>query len=82
MKLYLEYDQFLESQPSWWQNFIIDVDTRIRVDPGKFSERRSNIIKNELKLAGAVKVDDKECEESYLEFFDDSKATWFMLKYS
>jgi hypothetical protein len=82
MKLYLEYDEFLESQPSWWQNFIINVDTRLKLDPGKFSEGRSNIIKNELKLAGAVKVHDANCEEAYLEFFDDSKATWFMLKYS
>lgn len=82
MKLYLEYDHFLNYQPIWWQNFIKEVDIQFNLKPSLLTNNRDVIIANEIKLAGAVKIRDDKNQEEYLEFEDPHKATWFLLKYS
>jgi len=81
MKLQLKYMEFLSYQPSWWQNFIYDVEERYGFLEGR---RGSSLaaIKYELELHGCIKVQNYDLKQSYLEFEDGEKATWFILKYS
>jgi hypothetical protein len=83
MILHLVAGGFL-SQPSWWQNFINDVDDRF---PYAFhyydEEERDQLIKNEFAKVGAILIDDED-EDSILgvEFKDDAMASWFLLRFS
>lgn len=89
MKLHLKFSQFYYNQPVWWQNFIKDVDSRynfkistITASTKRFSAARANTIKQELELQGCTKVYDEDNQQEYLEFEDDSKATWFLMRWS
>lgn len=82
MKLHLKFSQFYYNQPVWWQNFIKDVDSRYDFKITTITASRVNTIKQELELHGCTKVYDEDNQQEYLEFEDDSKATWFLMRWS
>ena len=82
MKLQLEYRQFMDKQPIWWKNFINDVDSRYDFRFTTMSVLRSNTIKQELELQGCTKVYDEDNQQEYLEFEDEAKATWFLMRWT
>lgn len=82
MILHLVDGGFL-TQPSWWQNFIDDIDDRF---PYAFhyyeDEEREQLIKAEFAKVGAILIDDEDHGIMGVEFHDDAKATWFIMRWS
>ena len=78
-------DGGFNSQPSWWKNFIRDVDIRKlnnRVDGDH--PRRNNIIRNEFAKVGATIIyehGDLDIPIA-LEFEDEALGTWFLMKWT
>ncbi len=74
----------LSDQPKWWQNFIKDIDSRNRLYDFNSNHRVRGIIR-EIEDIGAVAIlesDTTRLNVVAIEFDDDAKATWFILKWS
>lgn len=78
-------DGGFNSQPSWWKNFIRDVDIR-KLNNGVDGDhpRRNNIIRNEFAKAGATIIyEDGDLDIPIaLEFKDEALGTWFLMKWT
>jgi hypothetical protein len=73
----------LDDQPIWWQNFIDDIDKNYYHIRGS-SQRIDNIYNAILEAGATVVLRDKNDRKSIcgMDFEDDSKATWFILRWS
>jgi hypothetical protein len=72
---------FLE-QPTWWQNFINDVDDRSPNELDYIGIKRKQFIIDEFAKVGASLINDEDEEIVGIEFNDDAKATWFIMRWS
>ena len=78
MKVHLKYRGFLDYQPIWWINFVKGtLGNRIYSN-----DVRREMIADSLKSFGGVRIIDNDNREEYIKFEDDSKATWFLLRWS
>lgn len=79
-------DGGFNSQPSWWKNFIRDVDIRCKLNNRVDGDhpRRNNIIRNEFSKVGANIIYERGDLDIpiALQFEDEALGTWFLLRWS